>query len=105
MKVTAEIVNGKCPTCDEFTMLVGLSKEIYRCMNCGTDLQQFVNGKCPTCDEFTMLVGLTKQVYRCMNCGTDLEQFVNGKIVYLPHITKKTEFDIVVKDWVDGEKI
>ena len=24
MKVSAEIVNGKCPTCDEITMLVGL---------------------------------------------------------------------------------
>ena len=23
MKVTAEIVNGKCPTCNQFTMLVG----------------------------------------------------------------------------------
>ena len=45
MKVTAEIVNGKCPTCNQFTMLVGLSKEFYRCMNCGADLEQHVNGK------------------------------------------------------------
>ena len=45
MRVTAEIVNGKCPTCDEFTMLVGLTKEMYRCMNCGSDLQQHINGK------------------------------------------------------------
>ena len=45
MKITAEIVNGKCPTCDEFTMLVGLSKEYFRCMNCGADLHQHVNGK------------------------------------------------------------
>ena len=45
MKITAEIVNGKCPTCNEFTMLVGLTKQIYRCMNCGTDLEQHVNGK------------------------------------------------------------
>ena len=45
MKITAEIVNGKCPTCDEFTMLVGLTKQIYRCMNCGTDLEQYINGK------------------------------------------------------------
>ena len=44
MKITAEIVNGKCPTCDEFTMLVGLTT-VYRCMNCGTDLEQHVNGK------------------------------------------------------------
>jgi uncharacterized protein (DUF983 family) len=45
MKITAEIVNGKCPTCDEFTMLVGLTKEMYRCMSCGADLEQHVNGK------------------------------------------------------------
>ena len=44
-RVTAEVVNGKCPTCDEYTMLVGLSKEYYRCMNCGADLEQNVNGK------------------------------------------------------------
>tara|TARA_B100001564_G_C20390311_1_gene556385 strand:- start:242 stop:448 length:207 start_codon:yes stop_codon:yes gene_type:complete len=45
MKITAEIVNGKCPTCDEFTMLVGLTVTVYRCMNCGSDLEQHVNGK------------------------------------------------------------
>ena len=45
MKISAEIVNGKCPTCEEFTMLVGLTKEMYRCMSCGSDLQQHVNGK------------------------------------------------------------
>tara|TARA_R100000655_G_scaffold41782_2_gene77730 strand:- start:2362 stop:2583 length:222 start_codon:yes stop_codon:yes gene_type:complete len=44
-KIQAEVVNGKCPTCDEYTMLVGLSKEYYRCMNCGADLEQHVNGK------------------------------------------------------------
>ncbi len=26
-------------------MLVGLTNELYRCMNCGSDLQQHVNGK------------------------------------------------------------
>jgi|TARA_X000001388_G_scaffold61882_1_gene47585 uncharacterized protein (DUF983 family) len=45
MKVSAEIVNGECPTCSEITMLVGLTNELYRCMNCGADLQQHVNGK------------------------------------------------------------
>tara|TARA_R110000850_G_scaffold59214_1_gene136971 strand:+ start:780 stop:983 length:204 start_codon:yes stop_codon:yes gene_type:complete len=45
MKIQAEIVNGKCPTCSELTMLVGLTSEMYRCMNCGADLQQHVNGK------------------------------------------------------------
>ena len=41
----AEIVNGKCPTCQELTMLVGITKEFYRCMNCGSDLHQYINGK------------------------------------------------------------
>ena len=45
VKIQAEIVNGKCPTCEEFTPLVGLTPELYRCMNCGSDLQQHVNGK------------------------------------------------------------
>ena len=45
MRVHAEIVNGKCPTCNELTMLVGLTPELFRCMNCGADLQQHVNGK------------------------------------------------------------
>jgi len=45
VKIQAEVVNGKCPTCDEFTMLVGLTPEMYRCMNCGADLRQHINGK------------------------------------------------------------
>ena len=45
MRFQAEIVNGVCPTCNEFTMLVGVTKTFYRCMNCGADLEQHVNGK------------------------------------------------------------
>ena len=45
MRIQAEIVQGRCPTCEEHTMLVGLTKEFYRCMTCGTDLEQHVNGK------------------------------------------------------------
>ena len=37
MKVNAEVVKV-CPTCDEDTTLVGLTNELYRCMNCGADL-------------------------------------------------------------------
>ena len=44
MKIQAEIVHGKCPTCEEYTMLVGLTKDFYRCMTCVTDLEQHVNG-------------------------------------------------------------
>ena len=45
MKVHTEIVNGICPECDEYTMLVGVTRRFYRCMTCGTDLEQHVNGK------------------------------------------------------------
>ena len=45
MKISAEIVKGICSTCEEDTTLVGLTPEVYRCMNCGADLQQHVNGK------------------------------------------------------------
>lgn len=45
MKITAEIVNGKCPTCNQLSILVGLTKEFYRCLTCGADLHQHINGK------------------------------------------------------------
>ena len=39
MKIQAEIVNGICPTCEEYTPLVGVTKQFYRCLTCGTDLR------------------------------------------------------------------
>ena len=45
IKFQTEIVNGICPTCEELTMLVGITPEMYRCISCGTDLQQHINGK------------------------------------------------------------
>ena len=44
-KITAERVNGICPTCDEYTPLVGITKQFFRCLTCGSDLEQKVNGK------------------------------------------------------------
>ena len=35
-----EIVNGICPTCEEYTMLVGITRQYYRCITCGADLEQ-----------------------------------------------------------------
>ena len=40
-----EVVQGVCPTCTENTMLISLTKEIYRCITCGGDLRQHINGK------------------------------------------------------------
>mgnify|MGYP003130228071 FL=1 len=45
MKIHTEIVNGVCPECEEFTMLVGVTRSFYRCMTCGADLEQHINGK------------------------------------------------------------
>ena len=45
IKVQAQVVNGECPTCSEITVLVGLTHDFYRCMNCGADLEQHINGK------------------------------------------------------------
>ena len=45
VKVHTEIVNGICPDCEEYTMLVGITRRFYRCMSCGSDLEQHVNGK------------------------------------------------------------
>ena len=45
IKFHPEVVKGECPTCSEITMLVGLTHDFYRCMNCGADLEQHINGK------------------------------------------------------------
>ena len=45
LKFNAEVVNGQCPTCTEITVLVGVTRQFYRCMNCGADLEQHINGK------------------------------------------------------------
>ena len=45
IKIHTEIVNGICPECEEYTMLVGITRRFYRCMTCGSDLEQYVNGK------------------------------------------------------------
>ena len=45
LDVAAQVTGGVCPTCTHETMFVSLSPEIYRCMNCGSDLRQHINGK------------------------------------------------------------
>ena len=45
VRFNAEIVNGQCPSCCEVTMLVSVASDYYRCVTCGTDLEQHVNGK------------------------------------------------------------
>jgi len=44
MNISAEIVNGVCPTCDQPTVLVSLYETLYKCTSCGNSLEQRVNG-------------------------------------------------------------
>ena len=39
-----EIVNGTCPTCTSATIFISICPQLYRCTNCGSDLEQKVNG-------------------------------------------------------------
>ena len=43
-KFEPDITHGVCPTCDMPTMLVSLTKDHYRCITCGSDLEQKING-------------------------------------------------------------
>ena len=76
MKISAEIVNGKCPTCDEFTMLVGLTKEMYRCMNCGADLEQHINGKITAERQYSETVS-----YKCYKGKAKTEIYMGEKSI------------------------
>ena len=44
MRIQTEVVNGVCPTCNHPGVLVSLYKKHYRCVTCGSDLEQKVNG-------------------------------------------------------------
>jgi|TARA_R100001530_G_scaffold106243_1_gene74205 uncharacterized protein (DUF983 family) len=39
-----DVTQGVCPSCTLPTMLVSLTKDFYRCITCGADLEQKRNG-------------------------------------------------------------
>ena len=43
-QLTSQIVTGRCPECKTETLLVSFEPHLYRCVNCGYDLEQKVNG-------------------------------------------------------------
>ena len=43
-QLTSQIVTGQCPECKTETLLVSFEPYLYRCVNCGYDLEQKVNG-------------------------------------------------------------
>ena len=43
-KLDPEIAPGVCPHCEEKVTFVSIVNDYYRCMNCGTDVEQKING-------------------------------------------------------------
>ena len=45
ISIQAQVVNGKCPHCTEESIFVSIYKTVFRCVTCGSDLEQKINGK------------------------------------------------------------
>ena len=45
MEINAQVVNGQCPYCTADSILVSIHKTIFRCITCGSDIEQKINGK------------------------------------------------------------
>ena len=45
VEINAQVVNGLCPFCKTNSLLVSIHKAIFRCMHCGSDIEQKINGK------------------------------------------------------------
>ena len=39
-----EVVNGVCPSCTSNAVFISICPSLYRCTNCGSDLEQKING-------------------------------------------------------------
>ena len=44
LEINAQVVNGLCPFCKANSLLVSIHKAIFRCMHCGSDIEQKING-------------------------------------------------------------
>ena len=45
VEINAQVVNGKCPYCTVNGVFVSVHKTIFRCITCGSDIEQKINGK------------------------------------------------------------
>ena len=45
LEINAQVVNGKCPFCNMDGVFVSIHKAIFRCITCGSDVEQKINGK------------------------------------------------------------
>jgi len=44
LKIKPEVAPGVCPHCDEVSSFISIVNDNYRCMNCGSDVEQKING-------------------------------------------------------------
>ena len=44
IKIKPEIAPGICPHCEEVSGFMSIVNDNYRCMNCGSDVEQKING-------------------------------------------------------------
>ena len=45
LQINAQVVNGTCPFCHTDGILVSIYRTVFRCITCGSDVEQKVNGK------------------------------------------------------------
>ena len=43
VEINAQVVSGKCPSCESDSLLVSIHQAIFRCMHCGSDIEQKIN--------------------------------------------------------------
>ena len=44
IRLKPEIASGVCPHCEDMSSFVSIVNDNYRCMNCGSDVEQKING-------------------------------------------------------------
>ena len=44
LNISSLVVHGVCPYCREVTPLVSIEENIYKCVTCGDEVEQYVNG-------------------------------------------------------------
>ena len=45
LELSARVSNGVCTLCQNESIFVSITPEIYRCVTCGSDCHQHINGK------------------------------------------------------------
>ena len=45
VEINTQVVNGKCPFCTAESIFVSINPARFRCITCGSDVEQKINGK------------------------------------------------------------